>query len=183
MQLPGGHGVFGNLTVEQNLAVSARLNARAARRGRRARSPSVFDLFPELAERRKQIATSMSGGQQQMLALAPRADPRTRAADDRRALARARAGGRAAAARGGRGAQGARPDDDHRRAVAQRRARDRRPGDLPREGRGAVRGRRARACSNAATWPGRCSSGPRAADDARARSSPGTWSSRASSAG
>ena len=34
-------------------------------------------------------------------------------------------------------AQGAGPDDDHRRAVAQRRARDRRPGDLPREGRGA----------------------------------------------
>ena len=54
MQLPGGHGVFGNLTVEQNLAVSARLNADgpqpgpAARRGRlravpRARRPPQAD--------------------------------------------------------------------------------------------------------------------------------------------
>jgi len=68
MQLPGGYGVFGNLTVDQNLAVSARLNAEN-RIEVAARMAAVYDLFPELATNRKQIAASMSGGQQQMLAL------------------------------------------------------------------------------------------------------------------
>ena len=68
MQLPGGHGVFGNLTVDQNLAVSARLNADDRAHIQR-RIGNVYDLFPELAASRKQIASSMSGGQQQMLAL------------------------------------------------------------------------------------------------------------------
>jgi ABC-type branched-subunit amino acid transport system ATPase component len=68
MQLPGGHGVFGNLTVEQNLAVSARLNAEN-RAQVNQRIADVFDLFPELDSHRKQVASSMSGGQQQMLAL------------------------------------------------------------------------------------------------------------------
>jgi ABC-type branched-subunit amino acid transport system ATPase component/predicted MFS family arabinose efflux permease len=68
MQLPGGHGVFGNLTVDQNLAVSARLNAEG-RAHVQQRIANVYDLFPELAGNRKQIASSMSGGQQQMLAL------------------------------------------------------------------------------------------------------------------
>jgi ABC-type branched-subunit amino acid transport system ATPase component/predicted MFS family arabinose efflux permease len=68
MQLPGGQGVFGNLTVDQNLAVSARLNADSRTEVQR-RIANVYDLFPELVERRKQIASSMSGGQQQMLAL------------------------------------------------------------------------------------------------------------------
>ena len=68
MQLPGGHGVFGNLTVDQNLAISARLNAEN-RTQINARIANVYDLFPELVDRRKQIASSMSGGQQQMLAL------------------------------------------------------------------------------------------------------------------
>jgi ABC-type branched-subunit amino acid transport system ATPase component len=68
MQLPGGHGVFGNLTVEQNLAVSARLNA-DDRAQVNKRIAGVFDLFPELVSHRKQVASSMSGGQQQMLAL------------------------------------------------------------------------------------------------------------------
>jgi ABC-type branched-subunit amino acid transport system ATPase component len=68
MQLPGGHGVFGNLTVEQNLAVSARLNA-DNRAQVNKRIAGVIDLFPELDSHRKQVASSMSGGQQQMLAL------------------------------------------------------------------------------------------------------------------
>jgi ABC-type branched-subunit amino acid transport system ATPase component len=68
IQLPGGKGVFPNLTVGQNLAVSARL----AVRGEEAigtRIDGVFALFPELADRRHQLASSLSGGQQQMLAL------------------------------------------------------------------------------------------------------------------
>jgi len=69
MQLPGGHGVFGNLTVEQNLNVSARLNA-SNRADVQRRVSEVFELFPELVDHRKQLAASLSGGQQQMVALA-----------------------------------------------------------------------------------------------------------------
>jgi ABC-type branched-subunit amino acid transport system ATPase component/predicted MFS family arabinose efflux permease len=69
MQLPGGHGVFGNLTVEQNMNVSARLNA-SGRGEVQRRVARVFELFPELADHRKQLASSLSGGQQQMVALA-----------------------------------------------------------------------------------------------------------------
>jgi ABC-type branched-subunit amino acid transport system ATPase component len=69
VQLPGGKGVFPSLTIEQNLAVSARLNG-----GTRAeidhKIDEMLELFPELAERKKQPAASLSGGQQQMLALA-----------------------------------------------------------------------------------------------------------------
>ena len=69
MQLPGGAGVFGNLTVEQNMNVSARLNA-SGRADVQRRVADVFELFPELADHRKQLASSLSGGQQQMVALA-----------------------------------------------------------------------------------------------------------------
>jgi ABC-type branched-subunit amino acid transport system ATPase component/predicted MFS family arabinose efflux permease len=69
MQLPGGKGVFPNLTVDQNLAVSARLNAKSNHEVDALVEP-VYTLFPELRERRKQLASSLSGGQQQMLALA-----------------------------------------------------------------------------------------------------------------
>jgi ABC-type branched-subunit amino acid transport system ATPase component/predicted MFS family arabinose efflux permease len=69
VQLPGGKGVFPSLTVQQNLAVSARLltkhNAEVDEKIR-----EVLELFPELIERRNQPARSLSGGQQQMLALA-----------------------------------------------------------------------------------------------------------------
>ena len=60
--VPQGHNVFPNLTVEQNLRIAGLLF-----------DPSfvaqVFELFPVLAERRQQRAGSMSGGEQQMLAL------------------------------------------------------------------------------------------------------------------
>ncbi len=69
MQLPGGKGVFPNLTIDQNLAVSARLNA-SSHKDVQAGIDRMYELFPELGERRKQMATSLSGGQQQMLALA-----------------------------------------------------------------------------------------------------------------
>ena len=62
------------------------------------------------------------------------ADPRARAADDRRALTRPGAAGRATAPRARRGAQAAGPDDDHRGAVAQRRDGDRRSRHLPGKG-------------------------------------------------
>jgi ABC-type branched-subunit amino acid transport system ATPase component len=69
MQLPGGKGVFPSLTVEQNLAISSRL-AGGAHDEVDDRVADALALFPELEERRKQPARSLSGGQQQMLALA-----------------------------------------------------------------------------------------------------------------
>ena len=60
--VPQGHNVFPNLTVAQNLHIAGLLF-----------DPSfvtqVYELFPVLAERRQQRAGSMSGGEQQMLAL------------------------------------------------------------------------------------------------------------------
>jgi ABC-type branched-subunit amino acid transport system ATPase component len=73
MQLPGGKGVFPGLTVAQNLAISERLAAKAHTDGDelvRDRVARVYELFPELAERKKRVASSLSGGEQQMLALA-----------------------------------------------------------------------------------------------------------------
>jgi ABC-type branched-subunit amino acid transport system ATPase component/predicted MFS family arabinose efflux permease len=68
IQLPGGKGVFPSLTVDQNLATSARLLGRdGIRAGQRL--DYVFDLLPELVPLRNQLAARLSGGQQQMLAL------------------------------------------------------------------------------------------------------------------
>ena len=65
-RIPEGRGVFPNLTVDENL-----LMATYAARCRRATSRSVaFARFPRLRERRRQLAGTLSGGEQQMLALA-----------------------------------------------------------------------------------------------------------------
>jgi ABC-type branched-subunit amino acid transport system ATPase component len=69
VQLPGGKGVFPSLTVMQNLGVSARLRGGSATEIS-DRIEKALGLFPELVQRRKQVARSLSGGQQQMLALA-----------------------------------------------------------------------------------------------------------------
>lgn len=69
VSLPGGNGVFPSLTVGQNLAVSAWLDE-GGDADVDQRIDEVLELFPELAERQKQPAGSLSGGQQQMLALA-----------------------------------------------------------------------------------------------------------------
>jgi ABC-type branched-subunit amino acid transport system ATPase component len=69
VQLPGGKGVFPSLTVMQNLGVASRLQGGTATEIS-DRIEEVLVLFPELTERRKQLARSLSGGQQQMLALA-----------------------------------------------------------------------------------------------------------------
>jgi ABC-type branched-subunit amino acid transport system ATPase component len=61
-----GRRIFSTLSVQENLLISAR-NADASTA--RARLEAVYDLFPVLAERRNQSGTSMSGGQQQMLAI------------------------------------------------------------------------------------------------------------------
>ena len=65
--VPEGRLVFQHMTVEENLLVGGQ-----SRRGRAdvARNIAhVFELFPRLAERRRQVAGSLSGGEQQMLAI------------------------------------------------------------------------------------------------------------------
>ena len=68
-QLPGGKGVFPDMTVRQNLTMGAYIHRRN-RTDVANRIDQVFELFPDLAGRQDQRASSMSGGQQQMLALA-----------------------------------------------------------------------------------------------------------------
>ncbi|MPY78489.1 MAG: ATP-binding cassette domain-containing protein [Actinophytocola sp.] len=66
IQLPGGRGVFPGMSVRENLDVGA--HALGARRKRAIEA--VLDEFPDLGGRLDQQAGTMSGGQQQMLALA-----------------------------------------------------------------------------------------------------------------
>ena len=65
--VPEGRGVFGHLTVEDNLLMGAySRNDDAAIKQELAQ---VFELFPRLFERREQMAGTLSGGEQQMLAI------------------------------------------------------------------------------------------------------------------
>jgi branched-chain amino acid transport system ATP-binding protein len=66
--VPEGRGIFARMTVIENL----HLGAYARRDGERIREDldRAFDLFPRLAERREQVAGTLSGGEQQMLAIA-----------------------------------------------------------------------------------------------------------------
>jgi branched-chain amino acid transport system ATP-binding protein len=64
--LPEGRGIFPDLSVAENIAVVAARNVSA---GAMFGVPDVYKLFPMLGERRSTRAGSMSGGQQQMLAL------------------------------------------------------------------------------------------------------------------
>jgi branched-chain amino acid transport system ATP-binding protein len=65
--VPEGRGVFGQLTVEENLAMGAYVRSDAA--AVRQDLARVYSLFPRLAERRNQSAGTLSGGEQQMLAI------------------------------------------------------------------------------------------------------------------
>ena len=65
--VPEGRGVFGALTIEENLAMGA--YARSDGAAIRSDIERVYTLFPRLKERRRQTAGTMSGGEQQMLAM------------------------------------------------------------------------------------------------------------------
>jgi branched-chain amino acid transport system ATP-binding protein len=65
--VPEGRMVFGNLTVRENLAMGAYLHRDHAAISRER--DYVFSVFPRLAEREKQQAGTLSGGEQQMLAI------------------------------------------------------------------------------------------------------------------
>jgi len=64
--VPEGRGVFAQLSVEENLAMGAYVRADAEVQSDRSR---VFEIFPRLAERSRQTAGTLSGGEQQMLAI------------------------------------------------------------------------------------------------------------------
>jgi branched-chain amino acid transport system ATP-binding protein len=66
--VPEGRLIFPDFTVEENLSIGA-FNARASQ-SRERRLDEMYALFPRLKERRRQHAGTMSGGEQQMLALA-----------------------------------------------------------------------------------------------------------------
>ncbi|RSK55290.1 ABC transporter ATP-binding protein [Bacillus canaveralius] len=65
--VPEGRRVFSNMTVEENLELGAYL--RKDKDGIRKDFERVYDLFPRMYERRKQQAGTLSGGEQQMLAM------------------------------------------------------------------------------------------------------------------
>ncbi|MCK9513408.1 MAG: ABC transporter ATP-binding protein [Pigmentiphaga sp.] len=65
--VPEGRGIFGELTVRENLLLGA--YARRARQGEAGRLESVVALFPKLGQRMKQVVQTMSGGEQQMVAI------------------------------------------------------------------------------------------------------------------
>jgi branched-chain amino acid transport system ATP-binding protein len=65
--VPEGRGVFPQLTVDENLAMGA--YARNDHTGIRRDLAQVFERFPRLEERRRQTAGTLSGGEQQMLAI------------------------------------------------------------------------------------------------------------------
>ena len=67
--LPGGKGVFPHMTIRENLEMGAYIY-RGDHADRDRRIARVLDLFAVLADRQDEMAASLSGGQQQMLALA-----------------------------------------------------------------------------------------------------------------
>lgn len=66
-QVPEGRRVFGDQTIEENLLLGAYL--RRSKSEIKESMEEVFTLFPRVKERRKQLAGTMSGGEQQMLAI------------------------------------------------------------------------------------------------------------------
>lgn len=66
-QVPEGRRVFGDQTIEENLLLGAYL--RRNKTEIKESMEEVFTLFPRVKERRKQLAGTMSGGEQQMLAI------------------------------------------------------------------------------------------------------------------
>jgi branched-chain amino acid transport system ATP-binding protein len=66
IQIPEGRRIFPNMTVRENLDLGTYRRARSRRAANRDR---VFSIFPRLAERQAQRAATLSGGEQQMLAI------------------------------------------------------------------------------------------------------------------
>jgi branched-chain amino acid transport system ATP-binding protein len=67
--VPEGRHIFGNLTVEENLKLATYSRSKDSPEEINRGYERVFELFPRLAERRKQRSEQLSGGEQQMLAV------------------------------------------------------------------------------------------------------------------
>jgi branched-chain amino acid transport system ATP-binding protein len=67
--VPEGRQVFATMSVEENLELGAYLRSRSLRKEIRSDLSFVYDVFPVLGERRGQSAGTLSGGEQQMLAI------------------------------------------------------------------------------------------------------------------
>ncbi|MCS6838061.1 MAG: ABC transporter ATP-binding protein [Bdellovibrionaceae bacterium] len=68
--VPEGRGIFPNLTVRENLMLGVYRLSKTQRNVKSLDWDFIFSLFPRLKERRQQLAGTLSGGEQQMLALA-----------------------------------------------------------------------------------------------------------------
>jgi branched-chain amino acid transport system ATP-binding protein len=68
VHIPEGRGIFPGLTVQENLRMAVRSVGTPA--DRRSAAEHAYEMFPALTQRRKQRAGTLSGGEQQMLALA-----------------------------------------------------------------------------------------------------------------
>ena len=69
IQVPEGRKLFGPMTVEENLMLGAYRSRRASASTIETRKKFVLELFPRLAERATQRAATLSGGEQQMVAM------------------------------------------------------------------------------------------------------------------
>ena len=69
IQVPEGRKLFGPMTVEENLMLGAYRSRRASASDIETRKKFVLELFPRLAERATQRAATLSGGEQQMVAM------------------------------------------------------------------------------------------------------------------
>jgi len=65
--VPEGRQLFPNMTVEENLEMGA--YSRRARKGQKDNLAKIYEMFPRLKERRIQKSSTLSGGEQQMLAM------------------------------------------------------------------------------------------------------------------
>jgi branched-chain amino acid transport system ATP-binding protein len=77
--IPEGRGIFPNLTVGEHLSLWAGGRRFGVRESKAALMSAAFERFPALAERRRQLAGSLSGGERQMLALSRALRPGVRA--------------------------------------------------------------------------------------------------------
>jgi branched-chain amino acid transport system ATP-binding protein len=67
--VPEGRGIFAGMTVQENLDMGCYSRTFGSRRAYAAELERVYGLFPRLADRRTQLGGSLSGGEQQMLAM------------------------------------------------------------------------------------------------------------------
>ncbi|MFE8643753.1 ABC transporter ATP-binding protein [Sphingomonas sp. NCPPB 2930] len=67
--VPERRELFGEMSVEDNLLLGGFYRWRKGQRDQKARMQEVFEIFPRLRERRPQMASTLSGGERQMLAI------------------------------------------------------------------------------------------------------------------